>query len=74
MEDKAAESDSACDPLVTGASRAQGIVGDAMAEQLWWGQGSGVSSPDNGLLPGQRHRWSTEVGKLGEGTGENEKT
>lgn len=28
------------DPLVTGASREQGIVGYAMAEQLWRGQGS----------------------------------
>lgn len=27
-------------PLVTGASREQGIVGYVMAEQLWWGQGS----------------------------------
>lgn len=29
-------------PLVTGASREQGIVGYGMAEQLWWGQGSAV--------------------------------
>lgn len=29
-----------CDPLVTGVSREQGIVGYAMAEQLLWGQGS----------------------------------
>lgn len=42
------------DPLVTGASRVQGIVGYAMAEQLWRGQGS--ASPDDGLLPWQR-RW-----------------
>lgn len=31
-----------CDPLVTGVSRKQGIVGYLMAEQLWWGQGSAV--------------------------------
>lgn len=30
------------DPVVTGASREQGIVGYAMAEQLWRGQGSAV--------------------------------
>lgn len=43
-EDKATQSYSllipGCDPLVTGASREQGIVGHVMAEQLWWGQGS----------------------------------
>lgn len=37
---KVADSFTCVTPLVTGASREQGIVGCVMAEQLFWGQGS----------------------------------
>lgn len=72
-----------CDPLVTGASREQGIVGYAMAEQLWWGQGSAVLTtaccPGRGggaavaragfvVLPDGAWRWEN----WGKGRGERE--